>query len=454
MNKFPESFQQRITSLLKEEADAFFHSLQSLAPVSVRLHPVKFNFNSAHAWQSAEQVPWCKEGRYLSERPSFTLDPIFHSGAYYVQEASSMSIDVVFRQLFDNDREISVLDLCASPGGKSTLIASYLNGEGLLVSNEVIRSRVGALQDNITKWGYDNVIITTNDPEDFLSVGIEFDAVMVDAPCSGEGLFRKDAAAIDQWTEDSGMHCSQRQHRILESAVELIKENGYLIYSTCTYHPMENEHHIEWIKSKGFEPVRIHFYDDWNVVEETEEGFAYRFYPHRMKGEGFFLMVFKKTENSDLQKQRIKKSSLSRIKSSEWNGMINIVEGQCLLDTGKGQTIIFPENYFEELVHAMYALRVVQAGINVGEKKGKDLIPSHALALSLQTLIAIPQLNVDREDALRFLSKEVFVVPSDTPSGFVMICYNGYALGWIKNISGRVNNYLPPHLRIRMDWKK
>ncbi|MFN7013721.1 MAG: hypothetical protein ACK4ON_05575, partial [Bacteroidia bacterium] len=226
---FPYSFIEKVKLLLKNDADAFLKTLQGEAPVSVRINPDKFPEN--HAWRNNERVAWCKSAVYLQHRPIFTLDPLIHASAYYVQEASSMFLEQVFNHLLFEQEELRVLDLCAAPGGKSTHLLSLLNNKSLLVSNEVIRSRVGVLTENLMKWGKPNFIVSNNDSEDFKKLNYQFDVVVVDAPCSGEGLFRKDKNAVNEWSEENVSLCIARQSRILEDIERIIKPDGYLIYS-------------------------------------------------------------------------------------------------------------------------------------------------------------------------------------------------------------------------------
>jgi len=181
------------------------------------------------------KIPWSEFGYYLKQRPSFTFDPLFHAGCYYVQEASSMFLEQALKQTVDLSRPLKVLDLCAAPGGKSTHIQSLISGESLLVSNEVIRSRANILKSNIIKWGCNNVVVTNNDPRDFLQLENYFDVIVVDAPCSGSGLFRRDEDAMKEWSPDNVALCSQRQQRILADVWPALKKNGVLIYYTCSY---------------------------------------------------------------------------------------------------------------------------------------------------------------------------------------------------------------------------
>ena len=272
---------------------AFEEALQQPSPVSIRYNPYK---KTSH--KLGEQVPWAKEGRYLHERPSFTLDPTFHGGAYYVQEGSSLFLEQAVKQSVDLTQPLRVLDLCAAPGGKSTHLLSLLNKESLLVANEVIRSRAAILSENIQKWGHCNVLVTNCDPHQFQHLEGYFDLIVLDAPCSGEGLFRKDKNAMDEWSVNNVELCAQRQQRIIADVWPALKENGVLIYSTCTYNEKENEANLAWLESQhGCEFIPLTLNTDWGIEEvKKDRVIGYRFYPHKVKGEGFFLSAVRKTE--------------------------------------------------------------------------------------------------------------------------------------------------------------
>ncbi|MCB0819781.1 MAG: RsmB/NOP family class I SAM-dependent RNA methyltransferase, partial [Bacteroidetes bacterium] len=244
-----KEFLRQIASELSDEtlpqAERFVSIIDNPAPISIRLHPRKAGND---LFNNEERVPWCQAGRYLPERPQFIFEPEFHAGAYYVQEASSMSIDAVLHELFAGNRNIKVLDLCGAPGGKSTLLASFLNSEGILVSNEVIRSRAFILKENMDKWGFANVIVSNNDPRDFKRLPDYFDLIVCDAPCSGSGMFRKDPETASHWSEQAVEHCAMRQSRIIEESWNALKPGGIFIYSTCSYSEAEDEEQIKILK--------------------------------------------------------------------------------------------------------------------------------------------------------------------------------------------------------------
>ena len=441
----PERFRENMQLLLKAEFPDFINALEASPVTAVRLNPFK-----TIPPPSELNVPWCSQGYYLTERPSFTRDPRFHAGTYYVQDASSMFLEQAFLQTTGHEKNLRVLDLCAAPGGKSTHLLSLLNSESLLVSNEVIRSRLPLLNTNIEKWGNLNAIVTSNDPSDFSAVKGFFDVVVVDAPCSGEGLFRKDADAMSEWSPAHVQMCAMRQQRILENIWPALKENGVLIYSTCTWNETENESNLRWLAdSKQAESIRLNIQHSWGITEsESNKIFGYRFYPHRLKGEGFFLAAFRKREAEEtISAQRIKKE----------NQRGNAVDQQLL------EYLQTPEQYrLRSIGDAVFAdlirhepdrqllgqyLNIIHSGVNLGEVKHHKLIPGHALALTPALRSdAFPCLDLDLEQALNYLRKDP--IQGSGTTGFHTVAFELHRLGFVNVLSNRVNNLLPMSARI------
>ncbi len=414
---------------------------------SIRLNPFK-SFPGNPDWET-EKVSWCPQGLYLAERPSFTLDPVFHAGAYYVQEASSMFLWHVLSQTVDKDSNCKVLDLCAAPGGKSTLLASYFTN-GLVVSNEVIKPRANVLVENLTKWGTHQVVVTNNDPSHFQSLPGYFDVMVVDAPCSGSGLFRKDPAAIDEWSEDNVQLCSQRQQRILADALPALKENGVLIYATCSYSPAEDESIGDWLLTDmEMESVRLDVPPEWGITETTssvKHAYGYRFYPDKTKGEGFFISAFIK--RSSTAYTRLKEQALphpSKPESAQIANFIPLPDGYTLFKQSDSIRTIRNE-WFNSLQQLAACLYIKKAGTEIGAIKGKDVIPSHELAMSLLPLNGFPFIDVTKEEALQYLRRKDLML--NAPTGWSLIRYENIALGWVKVLPNRLNNYYPPEWRI------
>ncbi len=442
----PKEFEDTLRGKLGESYEHFRTSLQQTPPVSIRLNPNK-PFILA-----GESVAWSRFGKYLKERPIFTLDPAIHAGAYYVQEASSMFLEQAITQTADVTKPIRVLDLCAAPGGKSTHLLSLLHPESLLVSNEVIRSRATILAENIQKWGHMNVVVTNNDPEDFSRLTGFFDVIVVDAPCSGEGLFRKDPDAMQEWSLANVDLCSKRQRRILADVWPALKTNGVLIYCTCTYNQQENEENIQWLKEQhSIESIPLAIDKSWgSETIKTKNIEGYRFYPHQVKGEGFFLSVIRKTEA--LQELRIKSKTRTATPSKKiqeqlqpW--MVNeSVKFYCWNDI----VYAIPENQIEEIEFLIHHLKIVQAGTPFITAKHNKLIPEHAAALSIELQKDhFQHIEVSLEEALHFLRKEPIQLGS-TPKGFALVTYNKLPLGWVNVLDNRSNNLYPKEWRIRM----
>lgn len=439
----PEAFTERMRLLLETEYEAFTSSLNEPSPVSIRVNTHK-NQLPEH-----EHVKWCQNGYYLPERPLFTADPLLHAGAYYVQEASSMFLDVIARKyIADAER---VLDLCAAPGGKSTLLADALKPDALLVSNEILPQRANILSENMTKWGKSEIVVTNNKPSDFGKLSGYFDAIVIDAPCSGEGMFRKDPNAISEWSIANVKNCVVRQREIVSSVWDALKTDGILVYSTCTYNREENEENIQWICNElGAELIIVDISDYEGIVQSD---FGLRFYPHKVKGEGFFISVLKKKSASG----NIKINKITKYKTTNF---VNINEFQLIqfknADKYKylriaNQFIAFSAKFMDDLLMFQSTFKCYECGLTLGEFKGKDFVPSQRLALSIELESdKIPSIQVDYDTAIKFLKREALETVN-APQGYLLVTYKGNPLGWVKNVGTRCNNLYPANWRIRMN---
>ncbi|NMC38922.1 MAG: rRNA methyltransferase [Bacteroidales bacterium] len=443
----PAKFIQRLRDQKYIDATSLQDAFLGKSPASIRINDVKWQRKPA----GSEQVPWCRNGFYLGERPSYTLDPLYHAGCYYPQEASGMFIEHIFRSLFGKGEKLKILDLCGAPGGKSTHLSSLALPDGYIVANEVIRSRAKILAENIAKWGNSNTIVTQNDPSAFRNLEGFFDLMLIDAPCSGEGMFR-DPVAVREWSEENALLCSERQKRILMDAWPSLKEGGVLIYSTCTFNPAENEHNIKWITEKQeAESVRINISAYTNVTEIEHKGvYGYGFYPGRVKGEGLFAAVLKKRGKTT------KKLIYSNIKSdiclskSEYisiNRLININNGN-IIKTGNGIFKIPCE--LSDYNFLVRFLRIVSPGTKIFTVKGNDYLPSHELALSSQMgKSSYPVCELDYENAIAYLQRGNLNI-NERFEGWFVASWLGASMGFAKNIGHRINNYWPVEWRIRM----
>ncbi|MCK8495725.1 RsmB/NOP family class I SAM-dependent RNA methyltransferase [Spirosoma sp. RP8] len=453
-SELPSAFQAQMQAQLGTEFSAFESAIKQETPVSIRINPRKQQYDTT----GLDRVPWCSEGFYLNERPSFTLDPLFQAGAYYVQEASSMLLQEALKQTANLNRPLRVLDLCAAPGGKSTLLASALHPDSLLICNEVIRSRVSVLRENLDKWGYANVVVSNHDPEDMGNLAGFFDVVVVDAPCSGEGLFRKDPDAMNEWSEDAVQLCSARQKRILSAAAPLLDEGGILIYSTCTYNDSENSENVRYLTQHGFRNRALTLPAEWNVAERwSDNTVGYQCYPHRVRGEGFFISVFQKTAFTAAVKLDARTfRSIRTLRPRETASAMTWLQNPAnfsLWEKPNGDVMALPKALEKQFLFLDSALRNKGFGLEIGQFKGTDFIPSHALALSTIINQNLPALSLSKEEALRYFKKENLVF--DQPvKGWQLAQYEGINLGWVKGVGNRVNNYLPKDWRIRMDIKE
>lgn len=431
-----------------------------------------------------DKVPWASDGYYLGERLTFTFDPLFHAGCYYVQEASSMFVEQVLRQYVAEP--VVMLDLCAAPGGKSTHVRSLLPEGSLLVANEVIRNRAQVLVENLTKWGHPDVVVTNSMPADFSSLTSFFDVILTDVPCSGEGMFRKDPVAVEEWSPENVEVCWQRQRSIIADIWPALKPGGILIYSTCTYNAKEDEENVRWIREElGAEVLEPEVRAEWNITgnllcagsaaDSPSEAFpVYHFFPHKTRGEGFFLAVLRKPEaegeTSPVSMGAKGKNAKKKDKKGKGGGAAqSLVSKEHLhlartwMDEEKaaGYAVLaeetsvraFPQRYADELAVLRQSLRVVSAGVVVGEVRGKDFIPEHALAMSLLLRNgAFATADISYEQAIAYLRKEAIALPATAPRGYVLLTYRGVPLGFVKNIGNRANNLYPQEWRIRSGY--
>ncbi len=437
-----------MASRLGQESADFLHALESQLPVSVRFNPRKVTD------YPGDPIPWSRCGRYLPSRPSFTLDPVLHAGAYYVQEASSMLLEQAVIHSADLSKPLNVLDLCAAPGGKSTHLLSLLSEESLLISNEVIRHRASILSENILKWGQDNVMVTNSDPSAFQSLPEFFDLILVDAPCSGEGLFRKEPEALKEWSPENVELCSLRQRRIATDVWPSLKPGGILIYSTCTYNEKENLGNLAWLASQhDLEFINLPIPEGWGVsVLESGKYIGYQCYPHRVKGEGFFISVIRKKGGSRYPSIKTKDvlKYPARSLNEEYHHWIISPESKCFF-VHNDSIRMFPLSKKTEVLFALHHLNVASIGTGIAAVMKNKLVPDHALALSIHLRKEnVTRLTVTLDQALAYLRKNQLDLTADR-TGFALIEFEGLGLGWVNVLQNRLNNLYPASWRIRME---
>jgi len=447
----PNSFVARIKGQFPEHANQIILGLDSASITSIQKNILK----PSESTPSGDILPWYEHGIILKKRFIFAADPLWHAGNYYVQEASSMFLGHVLSSLSLSPENLKVLDLCAAPGGKSHIIQNFLKDQGILWSNEIIPGRAAILRDNLNRYGHANTIISNSSPETLASAGLRFDIVVIDAPCSGEGMFRKDPGARKEWNPGSPGTCAIRQNHILNEAVELVDENGFLIYSTCTFAEEENEDQIAVLLATGeWESVEVPVDASWRIREISKNGlFAYQFFPGiTMAGEGFFISVLKRLSKPGQRRpKRSNKPAYSKLSNKEADALTPWIEsgkGGAFFKNNKENIFFFSKELLEAFSFFDSDWHVFQAGIPVGHMKGSSFIPEHALALSLYKNNEILNANLDLDSARTYLRGNDPGLHHFEGIGWHTVSCLRQALGWVKVMPNRVNNYYPKEQRL------
>ena len=443
----PVDFIESMHQQLGNEAEQLLRALETEPVTSIRLN-TKLDVLTFDC--DTDEVPWHLDGYYLSERPQFTLDPLFHAGCYYVQEASSMFIQQALEQYVDPSSV--VLDLCAAPGGKSTLISEFLGRDGLLMANEVVRQRVFILSENIQKWGNGNTVVTHNSAAEYGEKCRHlFDCILVDAPCSGEGMFRKDEQARNEWSLRAVKQCAERQRAILMDVWDALRPGGILLYSTCTFNSEENEKNVEWMaESLGAEVLPIDYDPAWGIVEGSV---GYHFYPHKTRGEGFYLCALRKNEDENYDPIRLKQTKTNHPAPRpeylrEMRTWLQNPDDWTIRYTDRFATA-YPSKYRELIDHMAAQMTCISTGFGLGEERGKGIAPQHSLSMAKDLRKeAFPNVALTREQALSYLRTEALTL-NDVPLGLLLLTYEGVPLGFAKNVGNRQNNLYPNEWRIR-----
>lgn len=444
--KLPNDFIFEIEGYDTPIFNGLFDALSNTLPsVSVR-----YNRRKNEELKIDNPIKWCEYGKYLSERVAFTFDPAMHQGLYYVQDASSMIISHIIKQL-TADEPIRYLDACAAPGGKTTAAIDVLPQGSLVVANEYVPNRAMVLSENLTKWGYPSVVVSKGDTAKYRKLKNFFDIVAADVPCSGEGMFRKDEEAVAQWSLSLVGECVSRQKEILDNLWQSLKPGGFLIYSTCTFNRHENESMIEYlVEEYDALPVKISIPDESGIANGINaQEYCYRFLPHLIKGEGLFISVVQKkgefAETKVVKNKRKGQEKTASIKS-EIKDWISGADFEFTID--KDQVVAIPQMWKGEIMQLKSTLDVVHMGLPIATIKGKDYIPSHALAMSTEINSgAFNKCEVDYKTAISYLRRESIVL-KDAPRGYVLLTYKNKALGFVKNLGNRANNLYPQEWRI------
>ncbi len=450
MLPLPEEFKRMMCQALgDDEAARLFAGLDTEPEVSVRLNPMK-----PTAKFDIESVGWSPMGRYLAERPQFTLDPHLHGGAYYVQEASSQFVGYLLKG--HDLRGCRVLDMCAAPGGKSTIYSTLVGREGLVVANDISRSRTLALADNVQRWGMGNVVVTNNEPQHISAFKHWFDVVAVDAPCSGEGMFRKMEEARSEWSESAPEQCAERQREILNEAYQTLRPGGTLIYSTCTFNPIEDEGVVEWLMSEyGSEleaATDVEISEEWGIAVSRIGAFqCFHFYPHKCRGEGFFAAVARKKEGVVRRQSPKPRRKIFQLPAKadvqeleRWVSDASQMAFRQIGDVMYG----YHRSVVEDVVALSEVLTVVYSGVCMGQIFKRKLRPEHPLALFVGMNVGVvPDVEISQEDALNYLRRQD-IPAAQFEEGVNRVVYQGVAIGFVKRIGARCNNMYPKDLRI------
>lgn len=423
---------------------------------SVRLNTGK-NVTDEDIPFKGSRIPWCNAGLYLDQRPRFTFDPALHQGCYYVQEASSMFHGYIVGKLFGNaGSPVRVLDSCAAPGGKTTGVIDSLPYGSLIVANEYVPSRAAVLRENLIKWSYPSCVVTRGDTAAFRRLKDNFDLIIADVPCSGEGMMRKDAEAISQWSTGLIRECAERQWEIVNNLWPSLKPGGIMIYSTCTFNRSEDEEMVERIISEfGAESVDIEVDPEWGIAGGIDtDASCYRFMPHRLRGEGLFVAILRKPGENRGERQQSKNKTKSAkatpqlTSAKSW--LTDEASSEMEIYADDDRINAFPRLHADTLRKIKKELDVIHEGVLIGNVKGRDLIPSQSLALSpCLRKDAFPTVEIDGRTAISYLSGDAITLPDGTPRGFVLLTNRQRPLGFVKNIGNRSNNLYPAPWRIK-----
>ena len=434
---------------LGDDAERLFAALDTETAVSLRLNHMK----PAESFEG-ESVGWCKWGRYLAERPQFTLDPLLHGGAYYVQEASSQ---FVAHLLANHDMEgAKVLDMCAAPGGKTTIYSTLVGRRGLVVANDISHSRAMALADNVQRWGMGNVVVTCNEPSHIGAFTHWFDVVAVDAPCSGEGMFRKMEEARTEWSPSSPDVCAERQREILAEAWRVLRPGGTLLYSTCTFNPTEDEGVVEWLMAEYGDELEsvdsVLTEDGWGIERSCIGAFqCFHFYPHKTRGEGFFAAIAKKSDGAIKRNSpKARRKLFSKPAKADVKELARWVD-----DASEHEFMMVGEDIYaynsavaDSIVTLSENLSVGYSGVAMGRIFKQRLKPEHPLALYVGlNKGVVPMVEVSLEDAVDYLRRND-IAATQFDEGINVVVYRGIPIGFVKRIGARCNNMYPKDLRI------
>ncbi len=426
----PEMFLQRMEKLLGEEYPRFLESLERPRAVALRFNPLKGEMPQLPFVK--EPVPWEPQGYYYDTNARPGLHPYHEAGVYYIQEASAM----VPVALLDPQPGERICDLCAAPGGKSTQIAGRMRGEGFLLCNEYNPKRAKILSRNIERMGIANALVTNEHPENLSRHYPNFfDRVLIDAPCSGEGMFRKEEAAVTDWSVETVQMCARRQREILRSGAAMVASGGRLVYSTCTFAPEENEETVAWFLENHRDFTVEHIKTPW--FDSRVEG-TYRIWPHKLLGEGHFAAVLRKKG----EPENTGKPQLPEQLPKEWMAFADALR----IALPQGKAVRFGSSLFwaPEMLPELRGIKALRPGLELGEVKKGRFEPAHALALWLKTAETVQNYSAESPAIQAYLRGET---PESPQKGWCLVQVDGYTLGWGKGDGKILKNHYPRGLR-------
>ena len=462
MRELNNDFIAQIEALRRRPGGDVLHgllaSLENDQPiVSIRTNPRKCD-----GALPLRRVAWSDNGYYIDgDRPRFTFDPALHQGRYYVQDASSMVVGAIVKTLVARlaGGPVVYIDACAAPGGKTTAAIDALPDGSLVIANEYDRRRAEVLCENIVKWGYPDVVVTQGDTAKYAAMPAIADIVAADVPCSGEGMMRKEAVAVEQWSAHLVEQCATLQRSIVDNMWKALRPGGFFIYSTCTFNHKENEENLAYmVETLGAEPVALPDFDG-RIAGAIDSPYpALRFLPGRVEGEGLFVAVVRKPLGggdaaASADKRREKSKAAKRPSATVPGAVASWVDEEGYALEVDGDRVVAISNKWKSLVADLRKqANVIYAGTEVAYLKGKEPVPSQALALSrLCPVATFPRQEVDYATALQYLSRQA-VALADAPKGYVLLTYGGEPLGFVKNLGNRANNLYPQAWAIRSSY--
>lgn len=440
MTEIPAGFAASMLAQLGADEGARLLAALDTEPVTgIRLNAAK----GIDAPGYAKKVPWAERGYVLPERPSFVLDPAWHQGRYYVQEPASMFAGTVIAQALDTGNSVKVLDLCAAPGGKTTAVADALPAGSLLIANEFVPKRAEILGENVLKWGRPDMVVTRGDTSP-LCQALDgcMDLVIADVPCSGEGMMRKEEEARRQWSPGLVADCAALQREIAANGARALREGGLMLYSTCTFNAEENEHNVEWICAElGFEVVDVPADPVWGL---RSHGPGWHFYPHLTGSEGLYVCLLRKvaTAHRARMPKKLPKSVRADLPWCDTGGRV--------LYEHDDQLFAISEEYLPHM--QAIGRQVLQPGTPIAAASKRGWEPTHAAAMSqLFRRGAFTEVELNEEQALRYLARRTDGLPETSARGYVLTTYHDMPLGWLKALGNRYNNLYPQNWRIRQN---